>query len=516
MLYEELKKLITGATSGSAGVESISDLIEVIKDTHNRKYPDVEKYKKQYDPKTHGVMDETIRKNKRTREAPKKESVPLNPNDPQSKMVTREVPGDYTNEIELVNRIAIPLQKKIVDTRVNFAFGKPVTLEAKLEESKDADKTFMEVLNKVFKKNKIDTVNREFAREAHRATRVAECWFLAPGPDNMDYGAKVRGKLRVVVWKPWEGDMLYPFFDDYNDMIAFGRGYKTRDKENREEEHFEIYTVDEKIHFENTNESKGWRMKQDGRAKNPYGKIPIIYTEFPEPAWTPVETMIDRLENMISDLGDTNQYHASPKILMTGNVQSVMKKGETGGLLKMDKDSDAKYLSWDNAPESLKVEAEFLLRFVYSMTNTPDMSFEQMNKMTNPSGETMKMLFMDAILQVLSDSEKWNDWQERRLSLVKTIINTTFEGMSGLGQFDIEPQINPFLIQDVSALISNVSSATGGAVTMSQKTGVQMLHKAGLVEDVELELEQINNEGAEADKRAIAKEQQMQTASFPE
>lgn len=508
MLYEELKKTIVESTAGeNAPVDGISKLIEIIKDEQNTKYPDVELFKKQYNPKDHDVMDNTVRRDKQLREPDTKKMVPVNPQDPQSKMVEQIVPGGVA-DTETVNRVAIPLQRKIVETRVNFAFGKPVTLEAKTDG--EEHEAFMNVLNKILKKNKIDTINRQYAREAHRATRVAECWYLAPGEKTDEYGAAVQGKIRVTVWKPWEGDSLYPFFDDFNDMIAFGRGYKKRDSENREEEHFEVYTVDEKLHFHNSQLTKGWELKS--RAKNPYKKIPIVYTEFEEPAWAIVQSMIERMEVMLSDLGDTNQYHASPKIVVKGKIVSFAKKGETGGVLQISADdkASAEYLSWDNAPESLKVEAEMLLRFIFSMTNTPDLSFEQMSKMTNPSGETMKMLFMDALLQVLSDSEKWNDWQERRINLLKVIMETLAEGMKGKGEFEIEPKINPFIIEDFSSKVANLSTATGGAQLMSQETAITML---GAVENVAEELDKIKAETTEADERAIKKEQAMQTSS---
>lgn len=502
--------MIDGATGDSAKPDDITKLIQVVKDEHNKKYPDIKKYMEEYDPAKHKVMDETIRKNKQLKGPTKKVSVPENPNDPNSRMVPREEPGE-NGKIEPVNRIAIPFQKKIVETRVNFAFGKPITLEVKGdrdETNKESEEKYLDIVNKIFKKNKIDTINREYAREAHRATRVAECWYLAPGETNTEYGGELKGKIRVVVWKPWEGDNLYPFYDDYNDMIAFGREYRTKDIEGKEETHFELYTVDAKSHFNLTDGTGGWAKKEV--AKNPYGKIPIVYTEFDEPAWCSVQSMIERMEAMLSDLGDTNQYHADPKIVTQGKILSMMEKGEKGGILQLEKDAKAQYMAWDNASESQKVEAEMLLRFIYSMTNTPDMSFEQMSKMTNPSGETMKMLFMDALLQVLSDSEKWNDWQERRQNLLKTIIYKLIKGAEGTGEFPIEPKINPFIIEDFTSKVANLSTASGGAQLMSQETAITML---GAVEDVAAELEKINKETDANDQRAIKKEQAMQTSS---
>mgnify|MGYP007057868075 FL=1 len=83
----------------------------------------------------------------------------------------------------------------------------------------------------------------------------------------------------------------------------------------------------------------------------------------PAVEWEDVQNLIDRLEKLLSNFADTNDYHASPKIFTTGTILGWAKKGESGAVIEGEEGATAQYLSWAQAPESVKLEIETLLRY---------------------------------------------------------------------------------------------------------------------------------------------------------
>ena len=51
-------------------------------------------------------------------------------------------------------------------------------------------------------------------------------------------------RLNSVIWSPFSGDKLYPFFDDSNNLVAFSREYKKKDLDDVEITCFMTITTD--------------------------------------------------------------------------------------------------------------------------------------------------------------------------------------------------------------------------------------------------------------------------------
>lgn len=490
MNYPDLKLLLDAATT----TETISSAISILKDEYNRPYPDIKKLKKEYNPETHDVMDESLRKKKTVYGPPKEKPRVLMPGARPGDPLPPAETSQNIVRVEEVTRISLPFQRKIVESRVNMAFGIPVQLHCDTQDDIKKEQ-LLDLVNKIRDKNKIDTIDREYAREAQRATRVALNWFFVDGDRHNDYGVPMLGKFRCAVWKPWEGNELFPYFDDFNDMIAFSRGYKYKNIKNEDVNNFECYTSEFKYHFV-ADSNTGWRL--NAKVANTYGKIPVVYTEFPEAAWEEVRQSIKRAEKILSDHGDINSYNAAPILFAQGGLVDMFEKDDTGRILVGGKDSELKVISWDNAPESIKLEIELRFREIYGFTNTPDLSMEQMSKLTNPSGETMKMLLVAATLQVLSDSEKYTDMQERSINLLLAMISTLVPAMKETAQsIIIKPKIIPFTIDNLVEKIGYLSQAVSAGI-IAEKTATIL---SGLVENADKEVDQINAEKDATDER---------------
>lgn len=478
-MENEIEKLIQ-----QGGEETTySTIIEKLKKGKVIDYSAAEVAKKQLDPLTHDVFDRVKRPDKK---------VKIDPDDPDFQPTENTVnvmggsdsPTGY--RLEPVARVAIALQKLIVKRAVAFAFGNPVELNAEPEDKSQED--VLKALKRVLYDVKSKSLNRRVGRNLFSCTEVAEVWYPVERK-NKTYGFESKHKLRCAIFSPLLGHSLYPYFDEHGDLIAFSREF-TVTVEGKEVRYFETYTSN--LIYLWVQGSSGYELVDGYPKKIEIGKIPIVYAYQPQVEWADVQNLIDRLEKLLSNFADTNDYHAAPKIFVKGQITGFSKKGESGAIIEGDENSEASYLSWQNAPEAVKLEIETLLRMIYTITQTPDISFESLKGIGAISGIALKLLFMDAHLKVADHQEVLDEYMQRRLNIIKAYIGK-FNAKLGSAAEDlfVEPEIVPYMIVDEAAEIKIWQDANGGNPVMSQKASFQ---KAGLTNNPDEDYEQYKTE----------------------
>jgi len=432
--------------------------------------PDITNIEKQYDQTKHDIMDIAKRPDKSIKDE-----------------------SGNTTSLEPVGRVAIALQQLIVKRAVAFLFGNPVKYQSKPES--DPQKTLYEAVKKIQAKVKINSFNRRLAREMFKATEAAECWF--PVEDqNEFYGFPSKFKLRVALFSPLNGDELFPIFDNLGDLVAFSRGYTVTSPDNSTVKYFETWTAEKYIKFKE--EKEGW--VQESTITSVIKKIPIIYGRQDNPEWHMVQGLIDRLEKLLSNFADTNDYHASPKIFVTGTIVGFSKKGESGAIIEGEDGATANYLAWQSAPESVKLEISNLLNMIYTISQTPDISFESLKGVGAVSGVALKLMFLDAHLKVQEKLEIFDEYLQRRVNLLKAFCAQLDTSLAKEINLEIVPDVTPFMVDDLKTLVETLVTANGNKPIMSQKTSVEY---SGLVEDVDAEYDQITEEGDRASQMDI-------------
>jgi len=451
-------------------MEDIPAKIKKLKSGRLKDLPDLDKIKGQWDPYLHKTMVDKI-------------YLP-------DKLVTDE---DGNSSLQKVNRIALPLQKRIVNTAVSFTFGNPVKLNAEPKENSQ-EEVVLKAMHRLDHDCKLKSFNRRALRELLRSTEVAELWHTVEKSESHNtYGFDTKLKIRVAAFTPFNGDELYPYFDDTGDLVAFSRAFGRKDSDDKTIKYFETYT--ENMYVQWVQDGSSW-VESKTKAL-PYGKIPIVFVDQEAVEWIDVQICIERLEYLLSKFAETNDYFSSPITFITGGIVSMPKKGESGKVIEGEEGSEAKILAWDRAPEAVKLEIETLIRFIHSQTQTPDISFDSVKGLSQISGEALQMLFTDARLKVEEKREILDDFLQRRVNIQKRIIGTI--GGSGLkaasDNLEIEPEIIPFTINDETTTIANLVSANGGKPIISQRTAIKIL---GWVNDVDEELRLIEEEEARA------------------
>lgn len=459
--------------------------------------PSVTEYNKQLDPKLHDVMDKTKRPDKMVNVDPTSDDYGVT----RSIMTNQEEGIPEKCKIEPVARIALSFQKLIVNRAVGITFGNPVKYNSVQEE--DIEKDLYNAVLRVLKDNKEPSLNRKIARHLYGMTEVAERWYITEGKEP-HYNYSDRGttfKFRCQVFSPKFGDTLYPYFDDARDMVAFSRLFSKKDSDGKTHSYFETYTSEYFYMWESEDNASGslnptgWKMMEGYPRINPYGKIPVIYGCQDQPEYEDVESLISRMEKLLSNFADTNDYHASPKIIVKGHVNSFCKKGEAGAVLELDEGADASYLAWSQAPEAIKTEYSTLKELIHTLTQTPDISWESV-KGLNVSGVALKLMFMDAILKVKDKEEIWLDYLVRRINLLKVMMAVVDNAFTEASKtLFVEPEIVPYIVIDEQERANVELALAGNKQLKSRKSAMISLG----VNNVDEEIEAIEDEEAEAD-----------------
>jgi len=441
------------------------EMISELKKGRNSSLPEVAKYIKAIDPKGHDIFDAAKRPDKLIKET------------------------DDRTRTEPVARIGIAMQKLIVKRAVAFVFGNPVELNM---ESEDAtDKKIYDAVVEILSDAKIDSLNRRVAKSLFSCTEVAELWYPQPIKPEEEplYGIDSKFKLRMKVLDPMKGENLFPYFDEYGDMIAFSREYNIQ-KGDSKKTYIEIYTDSQIFKFDS---SDGTPVLVEGYpALNQIGKIPIVYGQQDQSDFEDVQGMIDRLEKLLSNFADTNDYHSAPTIFIKGTIKGFAKKGESGKIIEGDKDSTAEYLSWSSAPAAIQLEIETLLQMIHTISQTPDISFENVKGLGATSGKALRMMFLDAHLKVEDHMEVFDEYLQRRISIIKAFVGSASTSLAKEAKkTKITSKVTPYMIDDEADRIDILMTATGNKAILSQKSAI---HRSGMVVDAEAELTQIQAE----------------------
>lgn len=422
---------------------------------------------------------------------------------------SREVGPDDNRHTVDPAKLVVPFQKLIVEMAVAFLFAiepklsiRKYSLMGEDGASEDAIDMAMQNILDVYRANKMEYFNRRLMREVCIETKAAELWWADPGRDND--GNRVV-KVKCMLLSASEGSEIHAHWNDLGDMDAFVRQYTTTeliDGREKAVNHSDVYTAD-KIWYGKKISSE-WEIIEQ---KNPFGKIPVIYYEQPEPEWASVQKLIDRMEYMISRHADSNDYNGHPitvaKIPKEGGI-NLPSKSEDGKFLQLfgvrNQDGkyeygDINYLTWDQAPDSIKIEYDNIKQLIFSMTSTPDISFEAMKGIGTVSGTALRLMFLASTLKAKNKEEIYGEGLTRRNNLLKAIMAQADTGnAAAYNALDIDVEFQSPIPEDIRETITALNIARGGDAVVSMETAVR---RNPLVDDADAEIERLDAEKRE-------------------
>lgn len=394
-----------------------------------------------------------------------------------------EVPKKIGTDIVPVAKIHTNYPKKIVRTAANFLFGGDMSVT--FDDNNEGTEYFRTVWEK---KLRMKSILKKFARTVMVETKAALLFYPRP---RLDGTLEIRVKILSI-----ENSEIFPHFDDYSDMDGFIRKFTGYDPEGKECECVSIYMADNIIHA--YNQGGQWIQENDS---NLAGLITLVYAEIDVPEYEDVVTVLDKLENRLSRLIDTNDYFSEP-ILKSFGLTTLPSKKTVGKQLEFTMDiddsgnvvhGDAEYLTWQQTVESIKLELNELKAELLSGTSTPDLTFDNLKSIGNITGIGMKMMFLDAFLKREDNMEVFEPVVSRCVSVVRALICnvTEIKYRSQLEDVGIEVEFGSILPDDLREEMEILSIANGGKPINSQKT---VTGRSRFTKDPEEEMQQIQEE----------------------
>lgn len=454
--------------------------------------PDASALLKDWDEKQHKVMDED--------ERPKRKVLVEEEIKNASGRVTQ--PARY--EKKEVNRIALPLEQDIVNIHTAFTVG--IEPKMTLLGTDEKEKNVFDILKSIYRQNKMKFHNKKVVRAWLAETEVAEYWYTVEDSNwwkkILNTILKVVGrqlptrKLKVAIWSPFRGDKLYPYFDDYGDLIVISREYKSTDVDGQNEV-TKFMTIDKTnltMYKNGELDETAFKTPKGSTSSVPHGfeKIPVIYMYRERPFCDKIKTIRERLETLLSNFADCLDYNFFPKLMASGIIEGVMGRNTGSEIIQLENEAKVAYLTWEQSPDMAKLEFDNLTERAYSLTNTPRISFENLKGAGNAfSGVSFRYAFMGTHMAVSNHAESVEEYIQRRVNFIVSATGSIYPSLKDAAdQVEIETEIVPYMIDNIKDKVDIAVSAVEGGVA-STKTGILL---AGLTDKAVSELEEIKSD----------------------
>ena len=366
-----------------------------------------------------------------------------------------------------------------------FLYGRPVKWA---QRSEDTDKAFSAFLD-LIETTHFDSRLRQCKRLAGAETQSAMLFRVFKN-------SKGRPDVQIRVLAKSKADDIRVCWDQYENIASIGWGYYGK-VGSKTIYNFDIYTP--KIIYRCKQMDLGWEVIEE---ENLIGKIPFILFE-QDKEWSGIEPMIEREEYVASRTADTNDYFADPIAILDADIIKNMPEKKEEAKLLITKngqgvDNVAKYLTWDSAPESKKMEVEWLQKHILSKSFTPNIDFDNMKGLSNVSGKALKQMMILADIKASKHKETHDELLKRvttlGLSIIGNVLNISLKAECERTKIGHEYQ-EPFA-EDITEVVNNLVKLKDSEL-MSQEGAVEL---NPLVKDPQKELQRLKNEKKDAAK----------------
>lgn len=405
----------------------------------------------------------------------------------EDKIIT-DKKGNFLRK-EPVWKLPIPYPVFINEIALVFLFGRPVKWMQLSDDTDDAFSAYQDFI----KRTRFDSKIRQCKRLAGAETESAMLFRCFK-----DDSGKPDCQIRVLARS--KGDEIYTRFDQYENLIAFAWGYYVRDNDDLTY-HFDIFTA--KTIYHCRKQSLGWEVAEE---QNFVGKIPVIYFR-QEKEWDGVEALIHREESIASRTADTNDYFADPIAIMAQDIIKNMPEKKEAAKLLITNDKDgvnnaARYLTWDNAPQSKKDELEWLQTQILQKTFTPNITTDTLKSVSQLSAKALRTVMMLADIKAAKRKEVYDEMLDRTASLITAIIGNVLDVSihAQCEQLKVGHEFQEPFGEDITDNLNNIIRAVDAGI-LSTETSIEL---NPLIKDSHRERERIAEEQGEKQKRQQA------------
>lgn len=389
--------------------------------------------------------------------------------------------------LEPASRIYIGLEKLHTKRMSEFMFSIPVKRVYHNTEGNETRQKIAKAMELIYKHARIDSENLKRCVLYFAACEVFTIWYAVKKESTL-YGFPCKYKLKCKTFTPMDGVSLYPYFDEFGDLLAMSMQYERAIGDDKVT-YFETYTAD-----------KRYKWKLQGAEWNPIiegeeisiKKIPGVYIHRSKPIYDGLSYIRQEIEYTLSRNSDVVAYNSAPVLKVAGSIQGQEEKGESKRVYRVENGGDVSYVSWSQSIEALKYHVNQLINLYWMQAQMPDISFENMKQLGNIGFDARQTLLTDAHLKVGEESGAWIEALERECNVVKAFLgemNVSFK--DELDNVEVEHIITPFIQNDKTIEADRLLKLNGGKAVLSH---LESIKQAGYSSDPEETLKQIQEE----------------------
>lgn len=392
-------------------------------------------------------------------------------------------------------RITYGMQKLATRRMTQMAFTLPVKRtykhgndSLKMEQAK--------ALERLYHKARIDSLNKKRFKAYFASCEMATIWYVVE-QDNNDYGFNSKYKLRQVTYSPMDEKFsgleqaeIYPLFDEYGDMIALSVEFMHKEDE-KEVYYFETYTSEKKYSWKKVDGV--WI--DNGVSKVPIGKIQGAYIKRSAPIWEDQTNNIREIEYTLSRQSDIIRRNTAPVMKVKGRLidTPAPQSDVSREVYQFENDGDVDYVKPPVDHESVDSFVNTLKNNIAEELQLPSLALKDITSI-GLTEESRKQILIDAHLKVGEEEGDIIEFLSREGNVLKAFLGLmNAKWKDSIGELEVEHEIVPFVMNNETTDIENLSKATGGKPIMSQRTAIQ---RAGYIseEEIDEEIKRIREE----------------------
>lgn len=391
--------------------------------------------------------------------------------------------------VEKAARLPFGLEKLLTRRISEFTMSIPVKRVYSFDQNDNELKEIVRAIEKIYSHAHIDTVNMHRAKRYYASCQMFTLWYTQKKPNKL-YGFDSQYKLKCRTFSPMDGVDIYPFFDEYGDLLALSFEYKCKVLD-VEHTFFECYTADHHFKWDLSSDNKdAWALVEDNEIS--INKIPAIFWFRHKPCWEGLKPIRENIEYTISRNSDVVAYNSAPVLKIAGNIVGMERKWESKRVYRVSENGDVSYVSWQQAIEALKYHVDTLIKLYFMQSQMPDISFENMKSLGNIGYDSRKTLLMDAHLKIGEESGAWIEGFERETNVIKAFLSEMNKKWAPrMDEISVEHIITPFILEDENTQIDKWLKANGNKPLVSQKESIQ---RAGISDDPDKTFKEIQGE----------------------
>jgi len=274
-------------------------------------------------------------------------------------------------------------------------------------------------------------------------------------------------ELSYKVWSYEDGDQLIPVYKKNGvDMEMFiRRYYTTHDGYDQAMDTIDVYdsvTVSQYVL-----DGSYWVQTKSKEAHG-FRQIPVAYHREDDVAWGKGQSLIDKIERLMSDIRESNAYFSFGIMFLAGDDVKVLPPKTSQGkvIISENPESNAKMLEQNDMSPALKFEFDQYWKQLCRITGTVVIDPELL-KGGDQSGAYIKNLYNDAIQYALDARPRWQPVLDKIVSVVKEGLGLEEKDTLGYGSLVVisEPDIYvPMNIAEEVRLVNE--SLTAGAISI--------------------------------------------------